>query len=39
MMRREGNVVATVTFSYDRSGQATDIFIVRNPDKLARLKL
>lgn len=39
MMHREGNVVATVTFGYDRSGQATDIFIVRNPDKLARLTL
>ncbi|QTP57924.1 RNA polymerase sigma factor SigJ [Billgrantia antri] len=39
MMHREGNVVATVTFSYDLAGQATDIFIVRNPDKLARLTL
>jgi RNA polymerase sigma factor (sigma-70 family) len=37
VMCREGNVVATVTFGYDRSGQAMDIFIVRNPDKLARL--
>ncbi|MGR4069601.1 RNA polymerase sigma factor SigJ [Billgrantia sp. C5P2] len=37
VMRREGDVVATVTFGYDRSGQASDIFIVRNPDKLARL--
>ncbi|MCE8039786.1 RNA polymerase sigma factor SigJ [Halomonas sp. MCCC 1A11062] len=37
VMHREGSVVATVTFGYDRSGQATDIFIVRNPDKLARL--
>lgn len=37
MMYREGSIVATVTFGYDRSGQATDIFIVRNPDKLARL--
>lgn len=39
VMHREGNVVATVTFGYDRSGQASDIFIVRNPDKLARLTL
>ncbi|MCE8022899.1 sigma-70 family RNA polymerase sigma factor [Billgrantia aerodenitrificans] len=38
MMYREGSVVATVTFGYDRSGQATDIFIVRNPDKLTRLR-
>ncbi|MCE9665543.1 RNA polymerase sigma factor SigJ [Halomonas sp. M5N1S17] len=39
VMHREENVVATVTFGYDRSGQTTDIFIVRNPDKLARLTL
>lgn len=39
MMHREGNVVATVTFGYDPLGQATDIFIVRNPDKLARMTL
>ncbi|MFQ3786300.1 RNA polymerase sigma factor SigJ [Halomonas sp. A29] len=39
VMHREGSVVATVTFGYDRSGQASDIFIVRNPDKLARLTL
>ncbi|MBW6390735.1 RNA polymerase sigma factor SigJ [Billgrantia antri] len=39
VMHREGSVVATVTFGYDLAGQATDIFIVRNPDKLARLTL
>lgn len=39
VIHREGNVVATVTFGYDRSGQANEIFIVRNPDKLARLTL
>ncbi|MHB0953825.1 MAG: RNA polymerase sigma factor SigJ [Allorhizobium sp.] len=29
--------VATVTFGYDEDGRATDIFIMRNPDKLAGL--
>ncbi len=37
VMRKEGSVVAAVTFAYDRSGYATDIFIVRNPDKLTGL--
>ncbi|MFW3613573.1 hypothetical protein [Billgrantia antri] len=39
VMYRGGSVVATVTFGYDLAGQATDSFIVRNPDKLARLTL
>lgn len=39
VMHQKGSVVATVTFGYDHSGQATDIFIVRNPNKLARLSL
>ena len=30
-------VVATVSFAFDRSDRVTDIFIVRNPDKLAGL--
>ena len=38
LVLREGEkVVATVSFAYDGLGRATDIFIVRNPDKLARL--
>ncbi|EPC03071.1 hypothetical protein L861_22440 [Litchfieldella anticariensis FP35 = DSM 16096] len=39
VMHRQGTVTAVVTFGFDPSGQATDIFIVRNPDKLARLTL
>jgi len=36
---RDGDaVVATVTFAFDNNGQATDIFIVRNPDKLSILQ-
>lgn len=35
---REGDaIVATVTFAFDADGQATDIFIMRNPDKLLTL--
>lgn len=39
VLQQQGSVTAAVTFGYDPSGQATDIFIVRNPDKLARLTL
>lgn len=39
VMHRQGVVTAVVTFAFGPSGQATDIFIVRNPDKLARLTL
>lgn len=38
LMHQLGSVVAVVTFGFDSAGQATDIFIVRNPDKLARLR-
>lgn len=34
---KDGVTVATVTFAYDEEGRATDIFIMRNPDKLAGL--
>lgn len=34
---QEGKIVATVSFAFDRSDRVTDIFIVRNPDKLAGL--
>ena len=37
VMHRQGSVTAVVTFGFDPSGQATDIFIVRNPDKLTGL--
>ena len=33
-----GNTVATVSFAYDEAGRATDVYIMRNPDKLARLE-
>ncbi len=34
-----GKVAASVTFAYDRSGCATDIFVVRNPEKLEHLSV
>ena len=35
---RDGDQVeATVSFAYDEAGQVTGIYIMRNPDKLARL--
>ena len=37
VLRQGGEVVATVSFAFDRSDCVTDIFIVRNPDKLAAL--
>ncbi len=37
VLHQQGNVTAVVTFGFDPSGQVTDIFIMRNPDKLARL--
>ena len=36
-IKHNGATVATVSFAYDESGMATDIFIVRNPDKLTNL--
>lgn len=33
-LEQAGTTVAVVTFAYDEDGKATDIFIVRNPDKL-----
>ncbi|MGQ9370742.1 sigma-70 family RNA polymerase sigma factor [Azospirillum sp. ST 5-10] len=32
-----GGVAASVGFAFDEAGRATDVFIVRNPDKLAAL--
>jgi RNA polymerase sigma-70 factor (ECF subfamily) len=37
VLRDGGRVVAAVTFAFDRSDRVTDIFIMRNPDKLAGL--
>ncbi len=37
-LEQEGTVVATASFSYDEAGQANGIYIMRNPDKLARLR-
>lgn len=37
VLKQEGKVAATVSFAFDRSDHVTDIFIVRNPGKLAGL--
>jgi RNA polymerase sigma-70 factor (ECF subfamily) len=37
ILKQEGKIVATVSFAFDRSDRVTDIFIVRNPDKLTGL--
>ncbi len=37
VLREEGQVQATVSFAYDPDGKATDIFIMRNPEKLENL--
>ena len=37
VIQKEGFAVAAVSFAYDEADQATDIYIVRNPDKLAHL--
>ena len=37
LLRHQGVTVASVSFGYDAEGAVTDIFIVRNPDKLAGL--
>lgn len=34
---KDGSAVACVSFAYDEHGAATNIYIVRNPDKLSRL--
>ncbi len=38
LMRKDGQTVAAVTFAYDAQGLATDVFILRNPEKLAALR-
>jgi len=37
VLRKEGRAMVAVSFSYDAEGLANGIYIVRNPDKLARL--
>ena len=37
VLKQGGEVVATVSFAFDRSDRVTEIFIVRNPDKLTGL--
>lgn len=37
ILKDQGVAVAAVSFAYDSSGAATDIYIVRNPDKLGSL--
>ncbi len=37
MLKLGGDLDATVSFAYDDGGLVTDIFVVRNPDKLNRL--
>lgn len=33
----DGETIATMSFAYDAEGRATNIYVMRNPDKLARL--
>jgi RNA polymerase sigma-70 factor (ECF subfamily) len=37
ILRNDDLTAATVSFAFDEAGNATNIFIVRNPDKLERL--
>ncbi|HYD63720.1 MAG TPA: RNA polymerase sigma factor SigJ [Noviherbaspirillum sp.] len=39
VLYQAGQAVAAVSFSWDGEGRASGIYIVRNPDKLARLRL
>ncbi|WP_394840224.1 RNA polymerase sigma factor SigJ [Pendulispora rubella] len=38
LLEDDGKIVAAMSFAYDESGNLADIFVVRNPDKLARLR-
>ncbi len=35
ILREKGSIIAIVSFAFDNADRITDIFIVRNPDKLA----
>ena len=37
ILRREGAIVGSLQFAYDADGGVSDIYVMRNPDKLARL--
>jgi Sigma-70, region 4 len=37
ILQKDGRTAAAVSFAYDETGKATNVYIVRNPDKLARL--
>lgn len=37
ILRRNGTVDAIVSFAFDTTGKATDIYVMRNPDKLSGL--
>lgn len=37
LLSRNGRAEAALSFAYDEEGQVRGIYIVRNPDKLARL--
>ena len=38
LLDRDGGIVAAVSFGYDAVGRVDGIFVMRNPDKLARLE-
>jgi RNA polymerase sigma factor (sigma-70 family) len=37
VLQKDGETIAAISFAYDEAGAATNIYIMRNPDKLARL--
>jgi RNA polymerase sigma-70 factor (ECF subfamily) len=37
ILKKDGATLASVSFGFDEAGNATDIYVMRNPDKLARL--
>lgn len=37
ILQKDGTTVGSISFAYDQTGKATNIYIVRNPDKLERL--
>jgi len=38
VLQKDGLATAAISFAYDEAGRTTNIYIVRNPDKLARLR-
>lgn len=38
ILEREGRIEAAISFGYEEDGALRDIYIMRNPDKLARLQ-